>query len=68
MGDEVVKRKKKKINVLAHVIHEVEPELFHLVEHCIEAICIVGERICVGNGMDDVEAGIRQERRIDQYM
>lgn len=58
VGEEVEAEKTKKINVLAHVIHKVEPEFFHLVEYCIETICIVGEGICVGNWMDDVETAI----------
>lgn len=51
----------RKMNGLAHVVHEVEPELFHLVEYCIETICIVGEGICVGNWMNDVETAIYSE-------
>lgn len=58
VGEEAETKEKRKINVLAHVIHEVEPELFHLVEYCIEPICIVGKGICVGNWMDDVETAI----------
>lgn len=55
---------KGRVNVLAHVVHEVKPDLFHLVEYCIETICIVGEGIRVGNWMDDVETAIW----IDQFV
>lgn len=58
VGEEAETKEKRKINVLAHVIHEVEPEFFHLVEYSIESSCIVGEGICVGNWMDDVETAI----------